>query len=150
MSNKDSTQSLRDGIIRHVSEEVPFNTALGLRVCDSGDGWALAALDYQEHFLGDMEQRLWHTSVATAAMDAIFGLALLLAIDKPEPVATLDLRMDYLRPALADHALHIHAECYHLTRTVAFLRGDVFQEVEGVRRMTGHGTSSFMRTSSKR
>ena len=44
-----------------------------------------------------------------------------------EPYATLDLRMDYLRPARAGLELRCDAHCHRLSHSVAFVRGEVFQ-----------------------
>jgi uncharacterized protein (TIGR00369 family) len=56
-------------------------------------------------------------------MDSAAGFSVLVARGKMEPHATLDLRCDYLRPAEPGKTVYGRAECYKLTRRVAFVRG---------------------------
>jgi len=134
---------IADGYIR----TTPYNHTLGAEVVTADEGLAVFRLPFREQFIGDIDAGLWHSSVGTALMDATCGLSVLLALPKIESIATLDLRMDYLRPAVADKPLYARAECYHLTRRIAFVRGELYQANR--KRLTGHCTAAFMRTSKK-
>lgn len=123
---------------------IAHNRALGLRVVDVSDEYVVTALDYREVFLGDPVAGLWHTAVGISAADSSCGLAVILALPAREAVATLDLRMDYLRPAVAHAPLHVEAHCYHVTRCVAFVRARLYQQER--ERPTALCTAAFMRT----
>ncbi len=123
---------------------IPHNQAIGLEVVDVSGDWVHTRLAYREAFLGDPVARLWHTSVGTTAADSSCGLAVFLALPTLEAIATLDLRMDYLRPAVAGKPLQVRASCHHITRYVAFVRAMLYQN--DIDRPTAHCTAVFMRT----
>ena len=56
-------------------------------------------MPFNPDFCLDEEGTMLHGGVLTALLDSAFGLANFLAIEDVQTMATLDLRVDYLRPA---------------------------------------------------
>lgn len=136
--------AIRDRIAAAFNGAIPHNQAIGLIVVEAGGRSIVTRLPYREAFLGDSVARLWHTAVGTTAADATCGLAVFLALPSMEAIATLDLRMDYLRPAVADEPLQVSAHCHHITRHVCFARATLYQQ--SIERPTAECTAAFMRT----
>lgn len=110
------------------SRTVPHVAELGITIDRIDETGAYASLPYREDWLADAERGFIHTGVITTLVDSVAGAALLARLAMFEGIATLDLRMDYLRPALRDKALHCKAECYRLTSQIAFVRAEVWQD----------------------
>ena len=121
---------------------IPHARELGIRVMEVGRGTARLALDYRDELLGDPERGLIHTGVITTMIDTACGFAVIANTGKPISIATLDLRMDYLRPALRDKTIYVQAECYRTTRHIAFVRASAWQDSE--QRLIATSTSAFM------
>lgn len=110
------------------AQAVPHVQELGIQISVLDETCAQAVLPYREDWLGDTERGLIHTGVITSLVDSISGVAVFGRLATAEPIATLDLRMDYLRPALRDKALHCRAECYRVSSHIAFVRASVWQD----------------------
>lgn len=136
--------AIRAQIAEYFSAAIPFYRALGIELVAVDTEVIQMRVPYRPEFVGDAAAGLWHTSVATALADSACGLAVLLTLPGAEGTATLDLRMDYLRPAVAGEDLYVTAECHHLTRRVAFARATLHQGNRD--RPTAHCTGAFMRT----
>ncbi len=109
-------------------EGVPYNTALGLTVIDAAPAVATTMLPYRAELVGNPETGVLHGGAITGMIDATCGLAIFLRLPQPTRIATLDLRIDYLKPAAAGRDVRARAECYKLTRRVAFVRAVAYHD----------------------
>ena len=118
----EDTAQHRKQLIQQFFGLVPHNEALGIEFIDAGDNGATMRLPYAEHLIGNPAIGLLHGGAVTTLMDACCGAAVFIALHSPVPIATLDLRIDYLRPGEVGKELEAHAVCYKVTRNVAFAR----------------------------
>jgi len=114
--------------IASMLQHVPHMRELGLSLVELGQGQATFRMAYDARFVGDPETGVLSGGVITTMIDSVCGSAVQSALRKPVTIATLDLRIDYLRPATPGLALHARAECYKVTRHVAFVRGAAWNE----------------------
>ena len=97
--------------------------ALGMRYHAHGDDWAELALPYDERLIGDPASGVIASGPIITMMDMATSLAIWIKRKAFVPHATLDLRVDYLRPATPGKTVIGRGECYRITRSIAFVRG---------------------------
>ena len=105
---------------------VPHNAALSLEVIDYADGQVWMRLPYSPKIVGNPATGVIHGGAISSLMDAACGFATMIALGGPSPIATLDLRIDYLKPAAPGHAVIAHGHCFKITRHVCFVRGTAY------------------------
>jgi uncharacterized protein (TIGR00369 family) len=115
-------RQLMESINFFMSESVPHNHELGLSVVGLGKAEATVRLPYSDKLVGNPETGVLHGGAVTTLIDATCGIAVYMKLARLVRIATLDLRIDYLHPATPGSDLLAHAECYKLTRAVAFVR----------------------------
>lgn len=120
------------------------NGLVGLAYHAHGDNWAELRLDWREELAGDAATGVLASGPIITMLDMASGTAIWLAAKSFRPTATIDLRVDYLRPAEPGRTLYGRAECYRITRSVAFVRGHAHQGDEG--RLVAHAAGTFMFT----
>lgn len=115
-------------LVRRFSAAVPHNHALGIKVVSVTPTEALFELPYDEKLVGNPDSGVLHGGVITALLDGVSGCAVFATITEMVPIATLDLRIDYLRPAEVGQVVRAKATCYKTTRNVAFTRAVAYHD----------------------
>ncbi len=112
----------RRDLARKFIEALPHCQALAMTVDDVGDGEATMSMPYAENLVGDPATGVIHGGAVSALMDTCGGTAVMAHPSGPSMTATLDLRIDYMRAATPGQSITTTAVCYHMTRSVAFVR----------------------------
>ncbi len=112
----------------HILGHVPHAKSLGLHLQSATKEGATAFIPYAAHLAGNPETGVLHGGVVTALLDNVCGIAVAAALGTFRSIATLDLRIDYMRAAVPHETLFAHAECFKLTRSIAFVRGTAYHD----------------------
>lgn len=112
----------RDMLVAHV----PHAVRLGIQVDEVGPHRAVVRLPWKEELVGDPVRGVVFGGVITTLLDQASGIAVQCSLPEFKRIATLDLRIDYLRAAEPGQDLVAVAECYKLTNHVAFVRGSAW------------------------
>lgn len=114
--------------IQSILEKLPHIEALGLTALELSRGSCLFKVDYAPHLVGNLESRVVHGGVITTLLDSAGGTAAFTVVPDAAAVATLDLRIDYLKPAEPERAILGYAECYRQSRHIVFVRGHAYHD----------------------
>ena len=116
---------------RRFVEEIPHSRALGMVVEHMEAGHARISMPWDARFVGDPKTGVIHGGAVSALMDTCGGAAVM-SLPEARASATIDLRIDYMRPATPGQRITATAECYHVTRSVVFIRA-VATDEDGAR-----------------
>ncbi len=99
------------------------NAVIGTRYHAHGPDWVELALPYDKKLVSDEATGILASGPIFTMMDMVTSMSIWLKTGVFQPQATLDLRIDYLRPAQPGNSVYGHGECYHVTKSIAFVRG---------------------------
>jgi uncharacterized protein (TIGR00369 family) len=133
---------LRLDVVRRFAGAVPHNHALGMKVISIARAEILVELPYDAKLVGNPDTGTLHGGAITALLDGASGAAVFAALAAFIPIATLDLRIDYLRPAEPGQAVIAKATCYKVTRNVAFTRAVAYHD--DIDDPIAHAVGTFM------
>lgn len=96
---------------------------IGLSYHAHGDDWVELELPWRDDLVGEVERGILASGPIISLLDMASGLSIWTTTGEFIAIATLDLRVDYQRPARKNAAVIGHVECYRLTKSAAFVRG---------------------------
>jgi uncharacterized protein (TIGR00369 family) len=139
-----------EGLRRIFEESIVFNSVIGLKITALHADGVGGRIAMRHELVGHYSYNRLHGGVVSAGLDAMGGLAVMAAIgarhmDEPPAqrlhrfgkLGTIDLRIDYLRPAIGEH-FELRAEVLRLGSRVANTRME-FLGADGKLLSTGAG-----------
>ncbi len=134
-------------------EQIAFNRFLGLRVATLAASGVAGTLAMRPEFLGHHAHQRLHGGVISATLDAVAGIAVMAAIgarhmdEAPATrlrrfgkLGTIDLRIDYLRPAVGER-FSFSGEVLRLGSRIATTR---MEFRDGADRLLATGSSVYI------
>jgi uncharacterized protein (TIGR00369 family) len=103
--------------------QVGHGGALGISYLDHGEDWVALSLPYRDELVGMPDTGILASGPIISLMDMATSLAIWVKLGRFRHQATLDLRIDYLRPATPGRDIVGRGECYGVTRSIGFVRG---------------------------
>lgn len=85
------------GLAAYLETISPFQQFLGIRVVKAEKGFIEIVLPFRSDFLGDRDPAYIHGGVVASLLDIAACSAVMAELERDVP--TIDLRVDYLRPA---------------------------------------------------
>lgn len=96
---------------------------LGVGYGGHGADWCELTLPWRAELVGDPETGVIASGAILTLMDMATAISVWMKRGVFAPQATLDMRIDYLRGARPGATVIGRGECYRLSRSVAFVRG---------------------------
>lgn len=115
-------------LARQFIEALPHSLMLGMEMQEMDDGVATIKMPYKDELVGDPVTGVIHGGAVSALMDTCGGAAVMCHPENAGGTATIDLRIDYMRAATPGQTITAVATCYHVTRSVAFVRAVALDE----------------------
>jgi uncharacterized protein (TIGR00369 family) len=125
---------------------LPHCQALGIDYVGMDGRTPTRKIDWRDELIGNPVGGVVHGGVITSLVDTASAIAVTAHLEGFEAIATLDLRIDYLKAATPGRTIYCTAECYRLAHQVAFTRAVCFHD--DINDPIAHGIATFMRESS--
>ncbi|MGB0524141.1 MAG: hotdog fold thioesterase [Flammeovirgaceae bacterium] len=128
-----------------IEKKIPLHKFLGLELLEIRKGYAKVRVPFRDEVVGDIRLNRWHGGIIASVMDSVGGIAggthLTSFEDK---IATIDLRIDYLKGAEAS-ALIVDGEIVRLGNRILVTRMSAYQEESMELLAEGKGVYNFIR-----
>lgn len=88
-----------------------------------GEDWVELAIDWRPDLVGDPDSGVLASAVVISLLDNATSMSIWTKLGGFRPQVTMDLRLDYLRPSPSGERVFGRGICYHITRSIGFVRG---------------------------
>ena len=105
----------------------PQARAIGMELISLAADGVVMRVPFRPELVGNPETGVIAGGVVTTLLDHACGQAVMAALGQATSIATLDLRIDYMRAAAPHQPLFARAHCYKLGRSVAFVRASAYE-----------------------
>ncbi len=123
---------------------VRHSMELGMTLEEITPKGLVVRLPYSQKIIGNPDTGVIHGGAITSLMDQSCGLAVAQAMAPDFDITpTIDLRIDYMRPAEPGKDVFAYVEAYRKTRSVVFTRGVAYQDDRD--EPIAHCVANFMR-----
>lgn len=111
-----------------ITRIAPHSREIGLKLRSVDPDWCVISVMPDARLVGNTETGVVHGGVVTTLLDSCYGLAVFVRMGALRPMATLDLRIDYLKPAAPGREVLGGSVCYKLGHELAFVRGCAYHD----------------------
>lgn len=122
------TDKMRLDRVARFIDTLQQSRALGLTVVDASENELILCLPYSDRIIGNPDTGVIHGGAITTLMDTASGSVMICALPDFELCPTLDLRVDYMRPAEPHKPVYARAEAYRVTNNIIFTRCEAYQD----------------------
>jgi uncharacterized protein (TIGR00369 family) len=84
-------------------------------------------LPYSPNIIENIDNGVIHAGAITTLMDTASGASVMCCLPELELCPTLDLRVDFLRPAKPEKSVYARATCFRVSKNIVFTRCEAFQ-----------------------
>jgi uncharacterized protein (TIGR00369 family) len=123
----DHLEIMRE-VAHGMNQGSPQARTLGFETVGLEKAVAVMKVPYRKELVGDPDTGVIAGGVVTTLLDHCCGQAAHAALDEFKFIATLDLRIDYMRPAEPGKDVFARAHCFKVTRSVAFVRAVAYDD----------------------
>lgn len=130
------TTAIDSAALNEKIRRAPYHKWLGLQVVDAGDGEIVVEVPWREEFIVNPDVGYTHGGILATVVDIVADWSLATKLGRPFP--TIDLRVDYHRPAMKG-TLRVTGKIIRLGSTFSTCEAFVHDE-NGKLLASGRGT----------
>ena len=109
--------------------EIKHSSILGITIDSIDDGGLVVKSPYSDKIVGNPETGVIHGGAITSLLDQSCGMAVAQALAPDFDITpTIDLRIDYMKPAQPHKDVFAFVSAYRVTKSVVFTRGVAYQD----------------------